>query len=813
MPTSASLWLLVGGVAWPAGVIAFEAATRMCANALFDPMPTTGHVVLLAQVPASNLLAWLWLAGLAGVSSVGGRLIAALNGAAVAIAACYALLFLPLLPLALLAVLIGIGLAPLAPFAALLSAIALKARVGHRLQASGGRGRPAWWSGLAAAFAALVALDLPAAVTRHGVGLAASSSPEARVRGVALLRTWGSHDVLLALASGTAHRAAGPLSFLISLDQADLFRTRPQPQVSVAQAREIYYRVTGHAFAATPRPGSALLATARTFDGDRGGSQVGSSVPGLVLGASRLDGVIAADDAVAYIEWLLEVRNDSDLMQEARLTLALPPGGVVSRVTLWVNGVEEEAAFAGRGKVRAAYERIVRRSQDPLLVTTNGADRVLAQAFPVPPRGGTMRFRIGITAPLELEGRDRARLVLPAIIDRNFGAGGTMRHAVWLDSGRPLATTSPGLDSTSLAGGGTRVTGELPDETLARARPVIAVARDPAPAIARANNPETGTALQEILAAPVAADRVLMLVVDGSARTRPHVGQILAALEALPQDFPVGLAIAAERSRVIGPAPWSAALKAEIAAALLTEPYDGGIDNTEALALAMGRLGDAAGARVLWVHGPQPVVFAATKGRLEQVAARLRQPPALSLYALEPGPNVLFADLPWKALMRAIPGTGDVSADLTRALQRMTGQDLVPGVRRTLVERPGLASEPHMPEPVVPSRPGSDHIVRLAAYDEVLALLRRGGPRAREAAVDLAGLHRLVTPVSGAVVLETQQQYRDAGLAQGMKGLKGNVPTVPEPHEWALMLMAAAALGAMLWRRRARHPAGLSGAV
>ena len=40
---------------------------------------------------------------------------------------------------------------------------------------------------------------------------------------------------------------------------------------------------------------------------------------------------------------------------------ALPSGGVVSRATLWVHGEEREAAFAGVGKARAAYERAVRQ--------------------------------------------------------------------------------------------------------------------------------------------------------------------------------------------------------------------------------------------------------------------------------------------------------------------------------------------------------------------------------------------------------------------------------------------------------------------
>src|SRR6185369_7343626 len=124
-------------------------------------------------------------------------------------------------------------------------------------------------------------------------------------------------------------------------------------------------------------------------DRDHGGTQVGGRVPGLTLVSSRIDGSISGDDLVAYLEWTVEFKNSAVMDREARLQFALPPGGVVSRATLWVNGEEREAAYGGRAEVRAAYQRFaVQQRRDPLLVTTKGGDRVLAQAFPVPRSGG-----------------------------------------------------------------------------------------------------------------------------------------------------------------------------------------------------------------------------------------------------------------------------------------------------------------------------------------------------------------------------------------------------------------------------------------
>ena len=90
----------------------------------------------------------------------------------------------------------------------------------------------------------------------------------------------------------------------------------------------------------------------------------------------------------------------------------------------------------------------------------------------------------------------------------------------------------------------------------------------------------------------------------------------------------------------------------------------------------------------------------------------------------------------------------------------------------------------------------SKHLARLWAYDEVLRLI---AAKKHEAAVQLAGLHQLVTPVSGAVVLETKQQFDQAGL-QAVD--PQSVPTVPEPGIVALLVLALA-MGVLLrWRRK-----------
>jgi hypothetical protein len=74
--------------------------------------------------------------------------------------------------------------------------------------------------------------------------------------------------------------------------------------------------------------------------------------------------------------------------------------------------------------------------------------------------------------------------------------------------------------------------------------------------------------------------------------------------------------------------------------------------------------------------------------------------------------------------------------------------------------------------------------------------------RQREAAVELARRYQLVTPVSGAVVLETRAQFEQAGL-QAVDS--NSVPSVPEPGVIILLLAGAGILGLRFaLRRRAR---------
>jgi hypothetical protein len=251
----------------------------------------------------------------------------------------------------------------------------------------------------------------------------------------------------------------------------------------------------------------------------------------------------------------------------------------------------------------------------------------------------------------------------------------------------------------------------------------------------------------------------------------------------------VGAIVPGEFHRRVLPAAFSDTQKQAVVRLLRNASFVGGQDNAPALAYALQQLESEPSATLLWIHGPQPVNFRAGAARLEQATARLTRLPHVVLYSVEPGPNEVLPDAPWGWGARSLPRTHSVQGDLSAYFARLSGDASAHEVHRTKTAVAGLPK-------------GSDHIARLWANDRVIELMRSNPAENRPEAVRLAADYRLVTPVSGAVVLETQQQYDESRLTPPVT--QATVPTVPEPHEWALALIASAMLGWLAWRHRQR---------
>jgi hypothetical protein len=225
----------------------------------------------------------------------------------------------------------------------------------------------------------------------------------------------------------------------------------------------------------------------------------------------------------------------------------------------------------------------------------------------------------------------------------------------------------------------------------------------------------------------------------------------------------------------------------------------GGRSNLRTLLNAVTSLGARGeSAALVWVHGPQPV--ADETG--DALAAALNKAENVRLFNLQvaEGPCPIFealaqservVSLTSEALAARRDGTFGKTAIVASALR---GE----GWRATREK----VARSEVPEDAPQA---SKHLGRLWAAEETALLYRPGHPTTLKATQELALPWHIVTPVTGAVVLESQKQYEDNGLEQVNAE---SVPTVPEPSSVLCLAIALCVLlGVMALRRRAARRA------
>ncbi|MFN8285013.1 MAG: XrtN system VIT domain-containing protein [Chitinophagales bacterium] len=117
---------------------------------------------------------------------------------------------------------------------------------------------------------------------------------------------------------------------------------------------------------------------------------------------------IYPNERLAYTEKIITVENKSEYTwqnrQEAIYSFYLPEGATVSSLSLWINGVEEKGYLTTKGKAQNAYSTIVGKEQrDPSVVHWQEGNRVSVRIFPCT-TNEPRQFKIGISSPLKLVG-------------------------------------------------------------------------------------------------------------------------------------------------------------------------------------------------------------------------------------------------------------------------------------------------------------------------------------------------------------------------------------------------------------------------
>jgi XrtN system VIT domain protein len=91
--------------------------------------------------------------------------------------------------------------------------------------------------------------------------------------------------------------------------------------------------------------------------------------------------------------------------QEALYTFHFPEGAVATSLSLWIDGKEEPGILTTKQKADSAYKTIVGREfRDPSVIHWQEGNTVTVRVFPVL-AGESRKFKIGITAPLNRRGK------------------------------------------------------------------------------------------------------------------------------------------------------------------------------------------------------------------------------------------------------------------------------------------------------------------------------------------------------------------------------------------------------------------------
>jgi XrtN system VIT domain protein len=493
---------------------------------------------------------------------------------------------------------------------------------------------------------------------------------------------------------------------------------------------------------------------------------------------------------MSYTEQTVQIRNQArNATEEALLTFHLPPGSVVSSMSLWVNGKEEPARLTTVAKADSAYRTIVNIesrhvARDPSVVYWQEGNRVTVRVFPCR-AGDDRRVKVGITSPLRLAG-NQLTYQNPYFEGPNAGSASEF---VTIDFDPiPGDLKTPWLFD-DLAGHTLTHRGSYsPDWQLSFTAPALST--DAFVLNNHAYRMENYTPVNESF---TPTDVYL---------------DVNAAWMKYEFTTAFWTSVKQKNCRV-----WvfDDGMK-QLNAANLDATYDR-LSKQQFSLFPVYRIANPATALLITKSTPISPILTDLKGssfadRFENLAKQ-EVPIRTFCYESATGVSELPAYLKTLAELRVLNATQGNTCQLIHLLQKTKQFPRQPDTQtRIVLPEAGVAIRETPAEPAQASV-APDHLARLFTYNHLLQQIGRhyfAKNYQTEVLIHEAQQAHVVSPLSSLVVLETAQDYERFGINKDGSGLDNATlkeeGAVPEPHEWALLLMLVVVIGGLVWRKR-----------
>jgi XrtN system VIT domain protein len=475
---------------------------------------------------------------------------------------------------------------------------------------------------------------------------------------------------------------------------------------------------------------------------------------------------------MAYTEHYLNIRNSTvnnrrwwNSSEEAIYTFQLPEGSVVTSLSLWVNGKEEKAILTSKQKATEAYTTIVgKEMRDPSVVHWQEGNTISVRVFPCT-TGEERKFKIGITSPLTVINE---KLVYKNVNFRGPNANAATQTSRIRFVGKAENVDVPNNFRNNFKGEFISEGGY--DEDLTIAMPLTPI---------RANQfsfdgftyslAETSPSMAKVQFNDVYLDI-----------NNAWTGNEIESLEPLIQEYKVFVYI--ENDFVpVSQENWKEVTDALRQTNFSLFPFHRIKQSENAMVVTKGKELSP------YLRDVKASAFA------EGVAQYFASGKKVYVFNFEGGTSTYIKSL---KELRAFHFAQGNAEELLGILKTKTFPMVNETDEQVALHESGMVIEKKQTAQLNTKDNAPDHLARLFAYNNIM---RQVGANyfkddfINQKLIDEAATAYVVSPVSSLIVLETKEDYERFGIKDKENSLhnasKNSSGAVPEPHEWALIIV------------------------